>query len=99
MKSISSSYAQNMLESMILMSYSKKSYFVASLDGYVASIRIMSRDKLYHQVGGQVLSRDKFILLYNIIFMSHRWLRYTVPARQIGCFNRRIFSLTTCQVS
>ena len=46
LKSTSSSYVQNMIENMILTSYLDKSYFDAS-------IQIMSRDKLKHQVRGQ----------------------------------------------
>ena len=69
---------------MILTSYLDKPYFVASLGGYVASIQMMSRDKLKHQVRGQFMSRDKFILLHDITFMSHRWLRYTMTAKQVN---------------
>ena len=53
LKSTSSSYVQNMIENMVLTSYLDKSYFVASNGGYVASIQMMSRDKLKHQVRGQ----------------------------------------------
>ena len=45
---------------------------------------MMSRDKLKHQVRGDVLSRDKFILSRDITFMSHRWLRYTMNAKQVN---------------
>ena len=91
LKSTSSNYVQNMIENMVLTSYLDKSYFVASKGGYVASIQMMSRDKLKHQVRGQILSRD-------ITFMSHRWLRYTMTAKTSKCCNRCIFSLTTCEV-
>ena len=37
----------------------------------------MSRDELKHQVRVQFLSRD-------ITFMSHRWLRYTIAAKQVN---------------
>ena len=40
-------------------------------------MQMMSRDKLKHQVRGQFLSRD-------ITFMSHRWLRYTMIAKQVN---------------
>ena len=87
-----------MIENMILMSYPRKSYSVASKGGYVASIQMMSRDrlkhqvrgqflsrdKLKHQVRGQFLSRDKFILSRDVTFMSHRWLRYTMTAKQVN---------------
>ena len=33
---------------------------------------------------GQFLPRDKFILSHDITFMSHRWLRYTMTAKQIN---------------
>ena len=93
LKSTSSSYVQNMIENVILMLYSDKSYFVASQGGYVASIQMMSRDELKHQVRGQLLSRD-------ITFMSHRWLRYTMTAKQIDAANTAIyvFSMTNCKV-
>ena len=39
-----------MIENMVLTSYLGKSYFVVSSGGYVASIQVMSRDKLKHQV-------------------------------------------------
>ena len=45
LKSISSRYVQNMIENMILTSYSDQSYLVTSSDGYVASIQMMSSDK------------------------------------------------------
>ena len=44
----------------------------------------MSRDKLKHQVKGQFLSRDNVILLRDITFMSHRWLRYIMTAKQVN---------------
>ena len=47
-----------MIENMILTSYSDKSYFVASIGGYVTSIQMMSRDKLKYQISQQFLSRD-----------------------------------------
>ena len=45
---------------------------------------MMSRDKLKHQVRGQFLSRDKFILSHDITFMSHRWLGYTMSAKEVS---------------
>ena len=48
-----------MMEYMIMTSYSNTSYFVASWGGYLASIQMMSRDKLKHQVSQQFLSREK----------------------------------------
>ena len=39
---------------------------------------------LKHQVRGQILSRHKFILSCDITFMSHRWLRYTMIAKQVN---------------
>ena len=67
---------------MILTSYLDKSYFAASLGGYVASFQMMSRDKLKHQVKVQFLWRLKFILSRDVTSMSHRWLRYTMNAKQ-----------------
>ena len=55
---------------MILMSYSDKLYLVASRGRYVASIQMISRDKLKHQVGQQFLSCDTFILSRDMTFMS-----------------------------
>ena len=74
-KSTSSSYVQNMIENMVLTSNLEKSYFVAS-------IQMMLCDKLKHQVRGQFLSRNKFILSRDITFMSHQWLRYIMTAKQ-----------------
>ena len=59
-----------MIENMVLTLYLDKSYFVAS-------IQLMSRDRLKHQVRGQFLSRD-------ITFLSHRWLRYTMTSKQVN---------------
>ena len=56
LKTTSSSYVQNMIENMILTSYSDKSYV---LRAYVASIRMMLCDKLKLQVSEQFLSHDK----------------------------------------
>ena len=75
---------QNVIESMVLTSYLDKPYFVASLGRYVASIQLMSRNKLKDQVKGQFLSRDKFILLHDITFMLNWWLRYTMTAKQVN---------------
>ena len=44
---------------------------------------MISRDRLRDQVKGQLLSGDKFTLPCDITFMSHRWLRYTMTAKQI----------------
>ena len=68
LKSTSSNDDQNMIENM--MSYSCKSYFVASLGGYVASIPTISRDNLKHKAR-QFLLCEKFSLLCNTAFMSH----------------------------
>ena len=57
LKIISSSYVQNMIENMILTSYTDKSYFVAREDEHVVNVKIMSHDKLKHQVRQHVLSR------------------------------------------
>ena len=65
-----------MIENMILTSYSAESYFVTSLSGYVASFQMMSRDKWKHGARGQIFSRD-------ILFMSHRWIRYIMTAKQV----------------
>ena len=77
LKSNSSNYVQNVIDNMVLTSYLDKLYFVAS-------IQMMSHDKLKHQVRRQFLSRDKFILSHDITFMSHRWLRYTITAKQVN---------------
>ena len=50
----------------------------------MARSQMMSRDKLKHQVRGQVLSRDKFILSLDVTVMSLRWLRYTMTAKQVN---------------
>ena len=84
MKSTSSNYVQNVIENMVLTSCLDKPYFVASLGGYVARIQMMSRNKLKQQVRGQFLSRDQFILSHDITFMSNRWLRYTMTAKQVN---------------
>ena len=81
LKRTSSNYVQNVIENMVLTSYLDEPYFVASLGGYVSSIQKMSRNKLKHQVRGQFMSCDKFILSHD---MSHRWLRYTMTAKQVN---------------
>ena len=72
-----------MIENMSLTPYLDKPYFVASKREYVASIQMMSGDKLKHQVRGHFLSCDKFILSRDITLMSHRWLRYNMTAKQV----------------
>ena len=47
-----------MIENMSLTSYLDKSYLVASRGAYVASIQMMSRDKLKHPLSQQFLSHD-----------------------------------------
>ena len=76
-KSTSSNCLQNMIENMILTSYSDKSYLVASLNGYVASIQMMSHDTLKHQARRQLLS-------HNITLMWHCKLCYTTIAKQVN---------------
>ena len=71
LKSTSSSYVQNVTVNMVLTSYLDKPYFVACLGGYVASIQMMSHNKLKHQVRGQ-------------FFLSNRWLCYTMTAKQVN---------------
>ena len=66
-----------MIENMVFPLYSDKSYFVGS-------IQMMLRDKLKHQVRGQFLSRDKFILSHDVTSMLPRWLRYTMTAKQVN---------------
>ena len=51
---------------------------------HVASIHRMSFDKLKHQVRGQFLSCEEFILSRDITFMSHQWLRYAMTAKQVN---------------
>ena len=41
-------------------------------------------DKSYFVASIQVMSRDKFILLRDITFMLHRWLHYTMTAKQVN---------------
>ena len=68
-----------MIENMVLTSYLDKSYFVTSEDGYVTSIQVMSHDKSKHQVRGRFLNLSR-----DITFMSHRWLHYTMAAKQVN---------------
>ena len=84
LKSISFSDVQNMIEIMILTSYSDESYFVAMWDGYIASFQLMSGEKLKHQVRWRYLSYDTFTLSHDITFMLHWRLRYTMTADQIS---------------
>ena len=65
------------MENMILTSYSRKSYFLAS-------IQMLLCDKFKHQVRGQFLSRDKFILSRDITFMSRRSLHHNITEKQIN---------------
>ena len=59
-----------MTDNMILTSYSGKSYIVESLDGYVASAQIMSRDELYNlfveEKGSLTLDRNFFVWDYTV---------------------------------
>ena len=59
-----------MIENMILTSHSDTSYLVASRGGYVASIEMMSREKLKHKVSQQFLSGGKLILSRDMTFLS-----------------------------
>ena len=76
LKSISFRYVQNMIENMILTSYSEKSYLAASWGGYVASIQIMSRDKLKHSKSSIFVVRQIY-LSRNMTFLSRGG--YIVP--------------------
>ena len=71
LKSTSSRYVQNMIENMILTSYSEKSYLVANSGGYIACIQVMSGNKLKHQVSQQffVVSQIYFVARHN--YYSH----------------------------
>ena len=83
LKTINWSYIQNMIENMILTSYSGNSYFVASLGEYVASIQMISQDKLKFQVRQEILShRIYLVALHN--FMWHWRLRYAMTGKQIN---------------
>ena len=55
---------------------------VASWGRYVASIPVMSRDLLKHQVRRQFLSCHKFILSHHITFMSHWRLHHTMTTKR-----------------
>ena len=84
LKSTISNYVQNMtLMNMILMPYSDMSYLVASSDGYDASIQMLSRDKLKHQVSQQFLLRDTFTLSCDITFMSLWKLHHTITVKHV----------------
>ena len=53
LKNASLSYVQNMIEIMILASYSDKSWLVASSDEFVASTQIMSHDRSQVETPGK----------------------------------------------
>ena len=89
LKSISSSYVLNMIENMVLTSYLDKSYFVANYGEYVASIQVMSRDKLKHQ------ARRQLYLVARLNFHVASVVTLYHECKTSKCCNRCIFSLIT----
>ena len=83
MKSTGSSYVQNMIENMILTSYSDKSYHVATSGGSVVGVQKISRDKLKHEVGQHLLWHNKFILSYDMTFMLRWKLHHTLTVNHV----------------
>ena len=98
LKSTSSSYIQNMIENMVLTPYLDKSYFAASQGEYVASIQMMSHNKLKHHVRGQFLLSDKISLAVRHNFHVASVVTLYYDCKTSKCCNRCIFSLTTYEV-
>ena len=80
---IKSSYVQNMLENMALTSYSDNSYLGASWGGCRKHANDVVWQVFKHKISEQFLSHDKTILLYDIIFMLHWGLCYTMNGKQV----------------
>ena len=75
---------------MILTSYLDKLYLVESSDEYVASIQMLSHDKLKHHVSQSFLS-------HGMTFMSFWRLHYTIT-ENMYMLSKRSFSFTACEV-
>ena len=76
-------YVQNMLENMILRSYSDNSYIDTSWGGCRKHAHDEMRQVFKLKISEQFLSHDKTILLRDIIFMLHWGLRYTMNGKQV----------------
>ena len=70
-------YVKNVIENIILTSYADKSKLVASLDGYVASSRMVSCDKLKQQVSQHFVAQQD-ILSRDMNLLSRRRLQVLV---------------------
>ena len=79
LKSTSSSYVQNMIENMVLTSYLDKPVVLCRRLRWTCC-------KYSNDVARQVETPSKrtVLLSRDIIFMSHRWLRYTMTAKQVS---------------
>ena len=84
MKCTSSSYVQNVIENMVLMSYLDKPYFVASWD------EMLHSNDVAHQERGQFLLRDKFILSDDITFNVALMVTLYHDYKTSKCCNRCI---------
>ena len=75
LKNANSSYVQNMMEYMILMSYSDMSQLVTNHE-YIASIRMMSPEKLEQQISHHFFARQN-VLPHDTKLLSRK-LCYTM---------------------
>ena len=91
LKSTSLSYVRNMIENIILTSYSDKSHLVASSNAYVTTIQMMSHDNLKHQVSQQPYHVTKFVVASLDVTLYH-------DGKTDRSCSIHIFSLTACQV-
>ena len=94
LKRTSLSYVQNMIENMILTSYSDKPYLVASWGRHVARTQIMSHGKLKHQISKQFLWRDFYVALEGTFPGRGGALPYK-PIRDVPFFRISFFSINS----
>ena len=94
--SIKSSYVQNMIENMILTSYSDKSYLGASWGGCCKHANDVVWLVLKHKWTILVAWQSYLVMRHNFhvalgVTLHHDW-------KTSRCYDRCIFRLTTCQV-
>ena len=90
-------YTQILTDSMILTSYSEKSYLPANFGGYVESVQMMSHDTSKHQLSQQFVARQKYSVARHEFHVALQvTLNHVSNTHQ--CCNTRIISFTTSEV-